>query len=236
VQNFVLGLKSDWLLGDVPARFNLALYHDRYDDLQAGIPTTGSADPDGDGNPANNPQSSTFFANVGTATVQGVEAELIVRPVKSLELSLSGTRIGKKLDSLSIVLPPTLPASAIASSGIAASAFYGAPDYSYAAGARYALPLPGDSGDVSFSVHYFGSSRVTYNSVIAPGARKLDLRIDWSDIMRSHFDVAVFATNVTNAAYPIAGALTAIGLGASSAIYNEPRMVGAQLRYKFGGT
>jgi iron complex outermembrane receptor protein len=234
VKDVELGFKSDWKFNDVAGRFNIALYHSKYDNLQAGLPTGNAADPDGDGNPTNNPSNNTFYANVGTATVQGIESELTVLPIESLELSLGGAYIDKKIDELTVQLPNTLTSVATTKQSVGALAFLGSPDYSYTASLRYTLPLAPQLGSVSFATRYFRISKVDYGSVHAPEGEKLDLRLDWVGVLQSQLDVSLFVTNLTNDRYPVGPGNSNLGLSINSGTFNEPRIAGAQLRYTFG--
>jgi len=238
VQDFELGLKSDWQIAGIGGRFNLALFHSEYEDLQSAVQVQGAidGDPDGDGDPSNDPSGQTFFTNVGEATVQGVEAELILQLTNNLELNLSGAWLDKKLDklSLSTPLPPTLPESAISKDGIEKNAFLAAPDYSYTAGITYHLPLADSLGDFRFSARYFRISDVQYISINAPSYELTDFRLDWSNAMQSNFDLALFVTNAFDKDAVAGPANSSDGVGMSSVLYNQPRMAGLTVRYQFG--
>jgi len=234
VKDIELGLKSDWNIAGVQARFNLAVFQDKYKDLQTGILTGGAGNPDGDGNPANDPSNNTFYANAADATVKGIETDLTLVPVRNLELSFGGAWLRKTIDTVNVVLPSTLVGTTPTKEGIASLAFFASPNYSVNGGARYTLPLADTIGKVSASVRYFRISKVDYGSVHAPVGDKLDLRLDWRYVMASNVDLGLFVTNAQNRTYPITSASSNEGLSINSAIYNEPRMYGVQMRYSFG--
>lgn len=234
VKDIELGLKSDWNIAGMQARFNLAVFQDKYKDLQTGILTGGVGDPDGDGNVANNPSNNTFYANAADATVKGIETDLTLVPVRNLELSFGGAWLRKTIDTVNVVLPSTLVGTTPTKEGIASLAFFASPNYSVNGGARYTLPLADTIGKVSASVRYFRISKVDYGSVHAPVGDKLDLRLDWRYVMASNVDLGLFVTNAQNRTYPITSASSNEGLSINSAIYNEPRMYGVQMRYSFG--
>src|SRR5690606_14770189 len=73
VQDFEIGSKLDFSIGNLLGRWNIALYHSTFDKVQTGI---SGSNLDGDGNPINDPSNLTFYANVGKATVDGVETDL----------------------------------------------------------------------------------------------------------------------------------------------------------------
>jgi iron complex outermembrane receptor protein len=163
-----------------------------------------------------------------------VEAELAVSPWRSLQLSAAGTYLDKKINSLDVSLPATLPPSLLNPGGISSFVFYGAPDWSFNLGADYTWPL-GDVGDVRLSAKYFQISRVVYGSVNAPGYERTDFRATWQNILKSRLDVSAFVTNAFDKVGVISAGSSTVGLGASSVIYNEPRIWGMQLHYSFGG-
>jgi iron complex outermembrane receptor protein len=224
VQDFELGLKSDWRYADMTGRFNIAVFKSKFDKIQAGIAV--SPNLDGDNNPSNDPANSNVFINGGKATVNGVEAEAAVIPMDNLELSISGAYLDNKIDSISSALPVTEEA-------IKSFVFLASPRYSYNLAATYTLPLA-ELGDIRFSAKYFRISDVQYGTVTGPAYERSDLRVDWLDIAQSGVDVGAFVNNVFDKEAIVAPASSSTGLGTNSALYNEPRMFGVQARYKFG--
>jgi iron complex outermembrane receptor protein len=116
--------------------------------------------------------------------------------------------------------------------GVEKVAFYGTPKFSGGVSTRYMLPLDSLLGELSLFMRYYHIDEVTYGSVEAPAGERLDLRFDWKSVLGSNFDVAAFATNVTDDVYPVASANSNEGVGINSAVFNEPRMYGVQLRYR----
>ena len=231
VQDYELGLKSDWNLGGMSERFNVAVYQSKFDKVQAGIsvpPTNAGnpAGPDGDSNPLDDPANNTFYANAGKATVKGIETEVAIIPIDELELSASGAYLQRDLDSLT----PGLPVSEAA---VKSFVFLASPRYSYTLGATYTLPLA-ELGDIRFNGKFFRISDIQYGTVDAPAYNRTDLRADWLNIAHSNLDIGAFITNLFDKAAIVAPSSSSEGLGANSVIYNEPRMYGVQLRYQFG--
>ncbi|MCH9828715.1 MAG: TonB-dependent receptor [Gammaproteobacteria bacterium] len=233
IQDFELGLKSDWVVGDVSGRFNLAAYRGNYKGLQANLATSGAGDPDGDGDISTNP--TTFYVNAGDATVQGVEVDFTLLPARGLQLNLGAAWIDKTVDKITVDLPDTLPPGNATKEGVSSFAFLGSPDYSYTASVKYALPLSSDIGEVSLNARYFRISDISYGTVLSPAWDKIDLRADWFGVLLTNFDFSIFVTNVTNTDAIVGGANVSVGIGANAGFYNEPRIVAAQLRYSFGG-
>ena len=60
------------------------------------------------------------------------------------------------------------------------------------------------------------------------------MRVDWSKIANSPLDVALYATNILDNEYILAGYPLYNQIGFDSFILGEPRMFGAQVPYHFG--
>lgn len=242
VQDYELGLKSDWNVGSVFGRFNLALFRSEYDGVHYANNTSGAssllgaAGVDNDFDPSNEPTGGLFYDNVGDATVQGVEVELVVQLMAGLQLSFAGSYLDKELD-LSIELPPSWQAYPFlqpAQKDVESFVFLAAPDWSYTVGVDYTLPLDSDLGEVVLSANYFRISDINYGAnVDAPSYETTDLRVDWFKLMSSDFDAAIYVSNVFDKEAILGPSSSSPGIGIHSAIYNEPRMWGASLRYSF---
>jgi outer membrane protein OmpA-like peptidoglycan-associated protein len=63
----------------------------------------------------------------------------------------------------------------------------------------------------------------------------LDFRADWNGIAGLPVDLSFFVTNATDTVYKVGVLDLFTSLGYDDALYNEPRMFGAQLKYHFGG-
>jgi iron complex outermembrane receptor protein len=62
----------------------------------------------------------------------------------------------------------------------------------------------------------------------------VNLRVEWSRVMASAFDVSLFVTNATDKVYEVKESGTYSAYGVTGAVYGEPRIIGAQLRYRWG--
>ncbi|MEA3301450.1 MAG: TonB-dependent receptor [Pseudomonadota bacterium] len=237
VQDYEIGLKSDWAVGDILGRFNLALYRSEYEDVHFSVPTTGVntglGGVDGDGNPLNDPTGGLFTNNAGEATVEGIEVELVAQLLPGLEVSLAGTKMEKDFKT-SFALPVGFPPNVAADDEIEAFLFLGAPDWSYTAAIDYSLPLAAELGEVVLSTRYFRISDIHYGgNIYAWDYEKVDARVDWLGMFGSSFDAALFVTNAFDTEAIVAPSSSSAALGVNAAIFNEPRMVGASLRYSF---
>lgn len=223
VQDIEIGMKTDFSVQQLVGRFNLALFRSEFDQLQAGI---SGSNLDGDGNPLNEPANNTFYANVGEATVEGVEAELTVSPLNNLELTAAGAYLDKQIDKYN--LPTGFP---LTEGQVESYAFLAAPRYSYNFSAEYIHPL-GALGDLTFTWRYFRISDVQYGSVEANAYDRQDLRLAWSNVAQTELELAAFVHNLEDTA-GVAGPTGSTGIGINAVSYIAPRMYGVQARYQF---
>ena len=211
VTDIELGAKTDWSLGgDAKLRANVALYKNWYKNIiqQTGITVNG--------------QATSVIINGGKARIQGVEFEGALIPFTGFELTGFYSYTDAKYPSSSPLV------------------FTFSPKNKFNLSARYELPLPESIGRVIPSVSYsHQSSFYGLNTPLVPFAKlpgygTLDVRIDWNEIGGKPLDASLFITNATNKHY-VQGRLTTYeSLGVVADTWGEPRMIGAQLRYRFG--
>jgi iron complex outermembrane receptor protein len=118
---YEVGIKSD--LFDRLIRFNLAAYHSNYKGLQ--LSANGF---DNNGTP------SIVVANAGRATINGVEAELEIRPTPEFQIDMSASYTDFQIKDLG-------PAAGVSGGPSLASKAPGTPEWKYNVGAQYAIDL-----------------------------------------------------------------------------------------------
>jgi iron complex outermembrane receptor protein len=221
VTDVELGIKTDWDLLGVHARTNFDLFHSDYKNIQVKLPVT-FIDATGA------TRIAQAFENGGGATVEGGEFEGTFVPFTGVEisphLSYVYARYGVYPGFASNALPP----------------FLYFPKVEYGVSATYHLPLDASVGDVSVSANYAFNGQ-QYDSIIPadkfniiPSHDQLDVRIDWTNIFGRPFDASFFMTNATDATYITGGIPIYTQLGYDAVGYNEPRMFGFSLKYRFG--
>ncbi|BAK68480.1 TonB-dependent receptor-like protein [Sphingobium sp. SYK-6] len=132
---YEIGLKSD--LFDRLVRLNLAAYHSDYSNLQL---SANGFD--------NNGAPSIVIANAGSARINGVEAEMEIRPARGLQIDMSASYTDFKIKDLGAAAGvsggPTLDSKAP-----------GVPEWKYNAGIQYRAEL-GNGGSLTprFDVYY----------------------------------------------------------------------------------
>jgi iron complex outermembrane receptor protein len=218
VTDLEVGLKSDWEIGSMPLRTNIDAYRDWYRHIQLiqGVPSQAGG-------------IQSLITNAADAKIYGFEAELTLIPVQNLQLTAfySYTR--------------AIYGNAVYdNTNVKGSQFDNVPMNKAGASARYTITMGGAGAlvlgaDGSYQNAANSSDRLAPPPINRlPSYALLNLHLDWNEIMGLPLDVAVFGTNMTNRQYITGGYPIYGSLGFSSAIYGEPRMYGASLRYRFG--
>jgi iron complex outermembrane receptor protein len=227
VYDVELGLKSDWDIDGIKARTNVALFHDDYSNLQRDVGELVPLVPGG------TPTVQSLIAN-GDATIEGLEVQGTVLPVKSVELTGLYSYIYARYDKL--VFP--LPLGGV--SDLTALPYPLVPRNKFSLTGRYHLPIDDSLGDLSVAATYTYQTSVQLATGgfepmgAQPAYGLLDLRVDWNDIAGEPFDASFFMTNVTDKLYQLGQYGIYSSTGIVSAVYGEPRMFGFQLKYHFG--
>ena len=211
------GLKSDWFLGGMRGRTDVALYSSWLSNAQ--VNTSALID---------NLQEAVT-ANAAKAVVRGVELQNVLRPTDYLDLTLTYsymdayyeryvTPLGQDLTSLPYAFAPRNKGGATA---------------------RLRLPVPARAGALWLGVDFSYQDRVFAGfSSVDPGSYMpsyglLGVRADWDGVCGSALDLSVFATNVTDKIYRITNEDLYSTIGTAITTYGPPRMFGASLRYQF---
>jgi iron complex outermembrane receptor protein len=263
VQDYEIGVKSDWQLAGIPLRTNLALYETAYHDIQVqqsfpnvtlATTVSGAACDQTQFNAGN--CLGTFNDNITTnaraGKIYGVEWDFTALPTDWLTLNVSGSYIDPRYTDFTVTPPPgyLLPTSTTNLSGtpIPVPAW----QTNETATVNFGTDLGGlPLGDTVFTAHYYWQSRYladlrAYN----PSQRTfayglLNFRLEFTDVGHVGADFAVFMNNVVNtkACLPeYNGALNSapngtFGVPNTSGVLQciplAPRMTGVTLGYKF---
>jgi iron complex outermembrane receptor protein len=225
VTDVEIGAKVDWDLWGIHGRTNADLYHTDYKSIQ--VQELVSV-PGVNGNP---PTVNSAYQNAATATLEGGELEASVEPVTGLVIEPRASYIYSHFDQYPVGFG-TLNDD---------PAFQYLPKWQYSVTATYTLPVDESWGDISVSGTYSWTGH-EYLSVnvgeiypIMPSYENINLRVDWKNIFGNTVDAAFFMTNVTDNTHVIGGFPIYAQLGFTSLVYNEPRMFGFTVKYRFGG-
>ncbi|MDB5739774.1 MAG: hypothetical protein JWP16_814 [Alphaproteobacteria bacterium] len=217
VQDYEIGIKSDWSVMGIPVRTNLAGYISAYHDIQTlvSLPNISIATTTGGGactqaafnaNSCLNVTNDNVTLNAKKARIQGVEWDVTVLPLEGLTLSASGSYLDARYTDYTYNPPPgyLLPTGTTNLSGtpFPLPAWQTNETVSYATGLKDIAGLAVD--DVTFTAHYYWQSRYladmrTFDPSQRTGAYGLlDLRMDFLNIAGRNFDFGVYMTNVAN--------------------------------------
>lgn len=219
VTDYELGLKADWF--DKLLRTNLALFHSKGQNVQQTVngisPTNGAA--------------ITLTKNIGTRTVDGVEAEIIGRPTKDLSLDASVTYLDARQDN---------PADPLHFDNVILT-----PRWAFNVGGSYERQWTPDflgtlRIDVSYRSKMYDQNPLVdlttgleafqgfYRPVTLLSARYTVKHLP------SGVELAIYGRNLTNQIYE-ARAGNVSGLGLSFGNLAEPRVIGFEIKAPFGG-
>jgi len=215
VDDIEIGLKSDWAIGELRGRLNVAAYHTWYKDIQRTVSF---------------PDASFAVTNAATADISGVEVQATLIPFSGFELSgtysYTDTKYGTYVN----------PFTGVDASG---NHFGFIPRTKFSLSSHYSAQLPGDRGTIIPSVSYayqtsfyFTNFTTEFPGAIAPGYGLLDARIDWTNVMGRAVDIGLFAKNLTDKIYVLNGDRGLSGIG--RVFYGAPRTWGIQARIRFG--
>jgi iron complex outermembrane receptor protein len=239
VTDVEIGAKTDWNVGTVKGRFNIAVFHDKFKSLQQQI--TGVNFPQFNTTNADAPGNASFVVNSGEASSNGVEVDGIVIPFRGLKLNFGAAYLNEKYDSIS--LPQSLLDANnqdIATLGYGATLpslgqhFDNAPRWSYSAGIQYDIPLDSRLGSVVVGADYYHIDARYRGALLFPAYGLTNARIDWLSVMNSNFDLQFFVNNLTDKVYYSVAPLTGTGEGIFAGGYSPPRMYGGRVTWHFG--
>ncbi|RYY32988.1 MAG: TonB-dependent receptor [Sphingomonadales bacterium] len=213
------GIKSQFSLGDVQVRANLAAYRGIYENIQRTTFET-------IGNIALNVTRSA-----AKGRIQGLEFNGTIVPVRGLSLNGSYSYIDAEYTEV---------VDSSAAAILAGSPFPYTPKHKYSVGAAYETDL-GNAGSFFLNANYAHQSSVSTAQTNAsfyrflPAYGQLNASIGLRDIGGRPIDISLFGTNLTDTARPV-GVLDQYnaGPGFVGLTYTEPRMYGVRLGYRFG--
>src|SRR5690606_11954518 len=187
------------------------------------------ASPDGDCNPANDPNLTVLLINAGDTITKGGELEAALMPTDRLSLGINATLVEQKTDDFS-------PDPSVAwkfTEGVEIP-FYYQPELSYSANLRYILPFDSSWGEVVFNADYFWSDSLEFTGYETDDYALVNLRLDWNSVVGQPFDLGVFVRNLTDEDAVISSSLSTATMPIRSVLYNDPRVYGVTFRYRFG--
>jgi outer membrane protein OmpA-like peptidoglycan-associated protein len=171
--------------------------------------------------------------NAASAELEGFEFEGTFVPLKGVEISPRASYIYAYYDKY--------PAAFGALLSTAKPPFVFVPKWQYGVTGTYHLPVDDAWGDIAVSLNYSWVGHQYYNLAVGeifpimPSYENFDLKVDWTDVFGSTFDLGAFVSNLTDNTHIVGLQTLYTALGVTSASYNPPRMFGFSVKYRFGG-
>ena len=216
VTSYEAGVKSDWDLGTVPVRANLAVYRADVKDMQVQVQDTSTT------------PLSGYVNNAGKARYSGGELEVTMRPVAGFTLngfaSYTDFKYLSYRDNTGVDLSWQTAPNPIS-------------QWVWGASADYSIPVDGES-TLDLRADFTHTSRQVTNNInpaakgdwAQPAYNILNLRADWRNIMNTGLTAGVWVTNLTNDFYSMGGTCLS---GICSVVPSPPRMWGVDLSFDF---
>lgn len=237
-----IGLKLKGRIADMPFRTNIALFYDRYTNIQKLLTYV---DPVTTAN-------VTQILNVDfPATIKGIEFEGSLNPTRSIDLSLNAAftdaKYSKRGANRAVLFNPVDGAcnrDAPTNNGFCPfNRFNATPKFQTTASVGYTLPLAESVGDVrlGFEVFYQSSQAFADYSVLTPdvvqkGYTVINANLNWRRVAGKNLDLAVFVSNLTNKVYwqGAQSVTQSSSAGVGAHFYAPPRMFGASAMVHLG--
>ncbi len=213
--NFEMGLKGSYLGGALQA--NLAGFHMSYNNLQVNQ-IVGQTD---------------VVTNAAKATVDGVEVESVIRPVRHLRIEANGAWLNGRFDRFTTA-DSSRPELGVLS--LAGNDLPGAPHYNASVGAFYDMPI--STGTVTLGGRYDWKSRIYFSEFNIPissqsAVGKLDLFLNYKSLDQ-RWTASLFALNATDEQVKGNVVVVSALLGSLAvATYQPGRQVGISIGYHF---
>lgn len=225
VSDVEIGMKADWRFDSgIAARTNLAAFRTKRDDAQVSEAFTAIVN--------GTPQSLNLIVNEASATIKGIEFDGLLSFPFGLTTSAAWAYTDAQYDRyLDITTTPNRE--------LTNQPYPFTPRNKVTLGARYDFALPADIGNLSTSINWTRSSAIKFNVAPDPYGQQdsysqTDLFVNWNNAMSEPVDIALFVTNLTDTTYRIGGFPVYYSVGFSTGVYNEPRMFGISMKYRFG--
>ena len=231
VDSFELGLKASFA-GALRGYLNVAAFYNKFQDQQIQANATAKL--------GSGISGANVIVNAGSSVIYGAEVDASISPFRGLRLDAAYAYLHTELKSLSLpAIDPNSPYAAITPTAKVGGPLGYSPKHRVTVTAIYTLPLPETIGELSFGATYTHTDRqiaslsTLLQYGILPASDLLNLNVNWNGIAGLPVDVALFATNVTKEVFPVAVSNAYNSFGFESQYFNEPRMYGARLKYRF---
>ena len=221
VQDYEVGIKSDWSVGDIPVRTNFDAYYTDYRDIQnqVSLPFVALAIGPGGGpctqtafnaGQCSGASTQSVMVNAKAAEVYGLEWEFLAKPTPHLTLGWAGSYLHAYFTDFAFQVPAGYLLPTAGTADLSGTPFP-LPQWQSNASANYTLS--GDDlrglpvGGISFIAQWYWQSSTMSDFRLyhfpqrkALGYQFTDLRVNIDDIAATRASLSAFVTNVFNKA------------------------------------
>src|SRR4030095_1258836 len=222
---------------------NTAFFYSEYDDIQLTVLRVNPNSPPGQ------PDAGSTIANAGDATTQGLELELITRPWRELvvrgSLGLTDAEYDEFIDQTWDIHPGTGLVQNIRPLDRSDEDFINIPELSIDGSVEYPIKLSAlglrDYGTLTPIAHVYYQTETNLHITAEGFASRrfrqddytlLDRRLIW-DAWEDRTQVSLFANNLLDTDYIDSAIDLTNTLGMGGVYYSPPRMIGAEIRYRW---
>jgi len=216
-----IGLKTDFMVADMPVRFNIGVYEGDYKNVVVSYNTSALVPATDPGSPL----SSSLGINAGKRTHSGVETELVLQPTDSLTITNTASYFNMAIDEDAT---PPIAGLSPSSSGDAS------PQWATTLAVNWVLPYRPADGELVLNADYYWQETYFVGAAELPSYELANLRLDWNGIGGTGVDLGFFVRNLLDDDTAYAASATSASLGIYTLAYQEPRMYGLELKYSFG--
>jgi iron complex outermembrane receptor protein len=227
IDNFEAGTKLSFQ-GAVSGHVNAAIYYSNLKNQQllvAAVSTTSGS-------------TATAIYNAGKSRVYGFDLDGSIKFSPLFRVDGSVNYVNSKLITFNV--PSVIPGfNVILPSATAGDPLPFTPRWGLNATGVFTLPTPENIGRIELSATYrYNSSYLTAASstsnIRASAVSQIDMNLEWRNILRAPFDLAVFGSNLTNqfTATTITPLFNSFGF--DTRYLGRPRMYGVRAKWRFG--
>ena len=219
-QDFEVGAKFSGLLGDIPTRFNVALYKMEVEDVQRTIYIVLPTGP------------AATAGNVNEAEVEGLELDGVFELTEWLQIGGSYAYTNPSY---------TDPRALYGGTTFYFGPYSDTPETSYSLYFRTSSALSGDKGRITFRGEFYAQDEWYYSqtadsaspNTTIPSYELINVRAEWSEMYGTNLSLAVFGRNLTEEKYYAGGNSNALTGGFNSRIPGQPRTFGLEITARF---
>lgn len=217
VDEFEVGFKSDFELGDAPARLNGAVFYQDYADIQRQTAVNLGSN-----------TIATVIQNAASGSIYGGELEFEVRPADFISLSMFYSYVDGKYDEY--VDPGT-------GADLSDEWLVFAPKTMLGATLNLYTPM-GQLGELAWTLNTSIQSSQHLDdrdtALDQEGYQLINASVNWAQIAGTNLELRLWGRNLTDQKYKVGGVGILDVAGFSSALWGAPRTYGIDLTYRFG--